>query len=43
MQGRQAQSMEGCAKPRGVNLKVIPGGRPEHADSQNNQVREGGL
>lgn len=43
MQGRQAQTMEGCAKPRGVNLKVILGGRQEHPDSQNNQVRECGL
>lgn len=43
MKGRQAQTMEGCAKPRGVSLKVVPGGRQELADSQNNQIREGGL
>lgn len=43
MQGRKAQTMEGCAKPRGVNLKVVPGGRQEHPGSQDNQVREGGL
>lgn len=43
MQGRQAQTVEGCVKPRGVNLKATPGGRQGYPRSQDNKVREGRL